>query len=235
MAKITTVLMDYDGTLHDWDSVLKRNLDGIFDLNGETFYNIWTYKIHRAIIHKNYIDRHDDVHFHCELLFKHLNIEYNSEDVANICSIFEEASEIARKQPIYFPDSIPALEKLKEMSLKICLSTGKDAETKAETMHKATGKRFFDYIFSEPLLGNLKTEPEYYLAALLRAKAQPSETISIGDTPLSDIKPAKLVDIKTIWLNRDDELEPPTGDQIADYQVSTLLEAVKIIKSVNEE
>ena len=63
----------------------------------------------------------------------------------------------------------------------------------------------------------------------------PCARASIGYTPLSDIRPAKLVNIKTIWPNRDNEFEPPTDDQIADYQVSNLLEAVKIIKSIREE
>ena len=127
---------------------------------------------------------------------------------------FEEAKETARKDPIYYPDAVPAIEALKAMGLTLCLSTGYGAGQKAKTMELRTGKKFFKYTFSEPALGVLKTEPEYYRKALRLAKAKPGETVSVGDTPLSDIRPAKLVGIKTIWVNRNQEPRPLEEDQI---------------------
>ncbi len=62
---ITTVLIDYDGTIHDWDTVLIRSHDGILGLSGEEFHKIWTFDIHRGIIHKRFKERHDDTMFHC--------------------------------------------------------------------------------------------------------------------------------------------------------------------------
>ena len=74
MTKITTVLMDYDGTLHDNEAVITRGLDGVLRLRGEELHRIYKYDIHRAQIHTKYLDRHDDAMFHCELLFKHLGL-----------------------------------------------------------------------------------------------------------------------------------------------------------------
>jgi putative hydrolase of the HAD superfamily len=96
-------------------------------------------------------------------------------------------------------------------------------------MELRTGNKFFKHTFSEQTLGVLKTEPEYYRKALRLAKASPVETVSVGDTPLSDIRPAKLVGIKTIWVNRNQEPKPLEEDQIADYEAKGLRKAVEII------
>lgn len=226
---ITTVLVDYDGTLHDWDSVLRRSLHGILGLTGEKLYDIWVYEIHRGIVHAKHMERHDDMPFHAGLLFQRLNRPYDEEIVELICGKFEEAGRKAREDPVYFKDAIPFLDEMKDMGLKLCLSTGTDAEAKAETLVRTTGTRYFHHIFSESALGCFKTETKYYHAALERAGSLPHETISIGDTPLSDIRPAGLVGIHTIWLNRDDEPRPPEGDQIADYETEDLLHAIEII------
>lgn len=226
---ITTVLMDYDSTLHDMDGVMERSLDGVLGYSGEELYHMWVFEIHRALIHRRYLDRHDDMMFHCTLLFDHLELPFDKEAADLICAKFEEAQETAKKDPIYYPDAVPALEALKDMGLTLCLSTGYGAGQKAKTLERRTGKKLFKHIFSEPALGVLKTSPEYYRKALRLAKAKPVETVSVGDTPLSDIRPAKLVGIKTIWVNRNQEPRPLGEDQIADYETSGLSKAVEII------
>jgi HAD superfamily hydrolase (TIGR01509 family) len=224
--------MDYDGTLHDWDGVLKRALDGVLGLSGEEFYDTWTYEIHRGIIHTRYMERHDDTMFHCQLLFDHLDRPFDEETAELICKKFDEAVYQARNSPHYFPDAIPSLDRLNETGVILCLSTGTGAESKAETLEEFTGTRYFEHIFSEPKLGYFKTEPEYYRLALEEVGSKPHETVSIGDTPLSDIRPAKLVGIHTIWLNRDDEPRPTHPEQIADHEAATLTEALEVLESV---
>jgi HAD superfamily hydrolase (TIGR01549 family) len=230
---ITTILLDYDSTLHDFDGVMEKSLDGILGFKGEELYHIWVYDIHRALIHSRYLDHHDDNMFHCKLLFNKLEMPFDEEASKLICEKFEEAKQRAKVEPIYYPDTVEALDKLKAAGLKLCLSTGYDAAEKAATLEKHTGKTYFDYVFSEKDLGFLKTEPEYYLEALKVMRCKPSEVVSVGDTPLSDIRPAKLVGIKTIWVNRVMEERPKIKDQIADYETKSLLNAVNIIIQFN--
>jgi FMN phosphatase YigB (HAD superfamily) len=78
----------------------------------------------------------------------------------------------------------------------------------------------------------LKTEPEYYKRILEDLDILPSETVSLGDAHLSDIRPAKIVGINTIWVNRINEVKPNKPDQIADFEVKDLYEAVDIINSL---
>jgi putative hydrolase of the HAD superfamily len=224
--------MDYDGTIHDSDTVLKKSLDGILDLSGEEFFRIWTFKIHRGLIHTRYLERHDDVIFHCKLLYRYLKKPYDHDTALLINRKIKEAKFKATSDPIYFPDAIISLEQLKDLGYNLCLSTGVDAHEKERTMREYTGKHFFNHIFSERGMGNLKTEPEYYIEALRRAEAKPEDTLSIGDTPLSDIRPAKLTGIGTIWVNRRNEPIPRDHEQVADFQATTLKEAVKHIKNL---
>jgi HAD superfamily hydrolase (TIGR01549 family) len=175
------------------------------------------------------MEKHDDMMFHCKLLFEHLNRPFDRGITDEICGKFDNAIKRARNDPIYFSDAIPALNAMKERGLKLCLSTGTGAESKAETLEKVTGTRYFVHIFSEPSIGCFKTEPKYYAIALKRASAKPEEAVSIGDTPLSDIRPAKLAGITTIWLNRRDEPFPLVEDQKADHVVINLMQAVRVL------
>ncbi len=229
---VTTVLMDYDGTLHDHEAVVTRGLDGVLGLSGKELHRIYKYDIHRAQIHTKHLDRHDDTMFHCELLFKHLGRPFDPETAGLIVQIFDEAAEKAREDPVYFRDTFAALQVMKEWGLSVCLSTGMDAEEKARTMTNVAGVDLFEHVFSESRLGFLKTEREYYLGALEIAGSHPTETVSIGDTPLSDIRPAKLVGIRTIWLNRIGEPQPTEVDQTADYEVETLEKAVELLRDM---
>jgi putative hydrolase of the HAD superfamily len=98
-------------------------------------------------------------------------------------------------------------------------------------MEKATGERFFSHVFSEPMVGCLKTEPEYYMEIMKKVGFKPDEAASVGDTPLSDIRPAKLVGIHTIWVNRRGEPRPTDPEQVAEHEVRDLLEAVGFLKA----
>ena len=226
---IRTVLMDFDGTLHDLDSVLIRSLDGILGLSGRELYHIYVYDIHRGIVHTSHLERHDDMLFHCELIFQHLRRPFDPAVAELIRRRFDEAAEQARRSPIYFSDAIPALERMRSMGLRLCLSTGKDAEEKTETIGRLTGTRYFDHAFSEASIGYLKTEPAYYRIALKRAGSPPKETVSIGDTPMSDIRPAKAVGIRTIWVNRRGEQTPSDRRLRPHHEVRDLLEAAELL------
>ena len=226
---MTTVLMDYDGTLHDHDAVITRSIDGILGQPGHQLYHTWRYRIHRDIIHTQHLDRHDDMLFHAQLLFQHLQTPYHHPTAQQLVQKFHEADQTAKTNPIYFPDAIPTLDTLKDHGITLCLSTGRNAEEKAETLAKHTGTHHFTHIFSEPALGLLKTEPEYYAKALAVAGADPRDTYSVGDTPLSDIRPANLTGITTIWINRVGEPSPTDPDTIPRHTVTTLTRAPEII------
>jgi HAD superfamily hydrolase (TIGR01549 family) len=167
--------------------------------------------------------------FHAQLLFQHHGKPYPHPTAQTLVQKFHEADQTAKDTPIYFPDAIPTLDTLKDHGITLCLSTGRNAEEKAETLATHTGTRHFTHIFSEPALGCLKTEPEYYTKALKQADADPRDTFSVGDTPLSDIRPANLTGITTIWLNRVNEPTPTAPDTTPHHTATTHTQATEII------
>ena len=53
------ILVNFDGTLHDTESVYTSNLEGLFGLDRKKLYHVFLFDIHRKIIHKQYPQRHD--------------------------------------------------------------------------------------------------------------------------------------------------------------------------------
>ncbi len=226
---VRTVLIDYDGTLHDADAVLRSSLDGIFGLEGDELYHIYLYEIHRGMIHRYHPERHDDLMFHCRLLFKYLKRPFDASTASLFCRRFIEAEERGWRDPIYFDDVLPALETMKTGGLRLFLSTGRDAEEKAAALERYAGVRVFEGSFSEPSIGHLKSNPEYYLKALKRSCSRAEETASIGDSPMTDITPAKTVGITTIWVNRRGEPSPSQEELRPRYETKNLLEAARLL------
>ncbi|MBS7638285.1 HAD family hydrolase [Candidatus Bathyarchaeota archaeon] len=231
---IKTVLLDYDGTLHDADSVLRDGLDGIMGLRGDEIYHIYLHEIHRGIVHRYYPERHDDLMFHCRLIFRHLNRPFEAHTASLFCRRFMEAEERGWRDPIYFDDVLPALEMMKGDGLRLYLSTGRDAERKAEALERYACKKIFEGVFSEPSIGHLKSKPEYYLEVLKSSGSKAEETVSIGDSPMTDIGPANSIGITTIWVNRRGEPQPSREELKPTYETRNLLEAARLIQAINE-
>lgn len=223
------VLLDYDGTLHDADSVIIESLDGVMDLDGGELYRIYLHEIHRGIVHRYHPERHDDLMFHCMLIFKYLRRPFDASAANLFCRRFMEAEERSWRDPIYFDDVLPALEMMRRSGLRLFLSTGRDAERKAEALENYAGRRLFDGVFAESSIGHLKSKPEYYLEALKRSGVRAEEAVSIGDSPMTDIGPAKSVGITTIWVNRRGEPSPDLDEFKPRYEVRDLLEAAVLI------
>lgn len=229
---IRTVLIDYDGTLHDADSILRDSLDGILELNGGELYHIYLHEIHRGIVHRYYPEMHDDLMFHCELIFRHLKRPFEAPTASLFCRRFMEAEERSWRDPIYFDDVLPALKMMKGGSLRLYLSTGRDAEGKAEALERYARMELFDGVFSEPSIGHLKSKPEYYREALRRSGSMAEEVVSIGDSPMTDIGPAKSIGITTIWVNRRGEPLPGLEEFKPSYETRDLLEAARLIQAI---
>jgi len=195
------ILIDFDGTLHDTESVYAQNLDGLFGLDGRKLYHIFLFDIHRKIIHEHYPQRHDDLDLHWRLLLQHLGKPYDN-DVKNLLATrFKEAQKTVHVNPKLFHEAPTFLEGAVKAGHRLCLSTGGgDSLKKAATITRVLGKNYFDNILGEEMLGCLKHEPPYYEEALKKLSWKAEDTLSIGDTILTDIYPAKLVGIKTIWV-----------------------------------
>ncbi|MEM2896405.1 MAG: HAD family hydrolase [Candidatus Bathyarchaeia archaeon] len=232
MSVLEGVLVDFDNTLHDTDRKFIEKFDGLFGLDGKTLYEIYLFKIHRELIHRQFSNKHWDLRFHCKLLLNFLNKEFDENLANEFLTRFREAEEECWSNPVYFEDTIPFLDSLKSRGYKICLSTGINAREKAKGIERFVSKKYFSYAFGEDQVLYSKTDPSFYKKILKIIKASPSETVSIGDTITHDIIPAKAVGIRTIWLNRKNKKFSFKDSGKPDFEVKDLYEATQVLESL---
>jgi FMN phosphatase YigB (HAD superfamily) len=231
MKKISNVLIDFDGTLNESEPIFASKLDGILDRDGRALFQIYLHDIHRTVVHENYPDKHDDVAFHWGLLLQRIGASHDVQTVNLLTNRYRDAENAIFKRPRLFPDVTPFLERAVNSGYHLCLSTGGgNSLKKAEAVTRVLSRNYFAFVLGEETLDQLKHDPSYYEAALKTLSWKAGETVSIGDTILTDIYPAKVVGINTIWVNRKNE-EPPTHRmRRPDHETSNLILALDFLE-----
>lgn len=227
---IKTVFIDYDDTLHDSRYVFGVRLEGILEIPGERLWDIYLNNIHRGIIHRKYPERHDDEIFHCKLLFKYVNIPFDLKLAKKFLKAYREARVETWTTPRFFSETEFFLQTLKDMKLKLCLTTGDFSKEKAACISRTFRKEFFDYIFDEVKIGFRKLDTEYYVKALIESGSSAFETVCVGDALEMDIGSSKATGVKTIWVNRRGD---GVGEIQPDFVARDLNEALKYIIKLN--
>lgn len=225
------VLIDFDGTLHDTETIFSLILDGLFGLDGKTLYQIYLFDIHRKIIHEHFPEKHNDTRFHCKLLCHHLKKPANEKIIGLLDKRFKEAEKSIFNRPKFFKDAKDFLDLTISDGHRLCLSSGGgNSIAKAETITKFFGRNYFEDVIGEESLNHLKDDPLYYKVALKRLSWESKQVVSIGDSILTDIYPAKLVGINTIWVNRKSKAQNLEIDETPDHTAKDLISTIKYLK-----
>lgn len=222
-----TVFVDFDNTLHRSNEKFASHLNGWMGRSGENILELYR-RIHLKEIHANYPERHQDIDFHATLLLSYLRLPSDSTIKKDFVDRCLKASSDAWTGPSYYPDARRFLDELAKMGVKICLTTGEDAEKKAEGIYGFLWPHKFDYVFGEDGLGVLKTDREYFTRALRESRSEARSTISVGDSLTTDVIPAKLAGLKAMWINREGR-HLPAGIEKPDFQALDLEEASRIL------
>jgi len=220
------LFIDYDGTLHDSDAKYAAMLDGVLGLKGLDIWRAYLH-VHRGIVHPRYPEKHDDYFFHQKLLFEHLKKPFELAAALDLAERFREAQEECWTRPVFFPDALPFLDRVKDGHV-LCLTTGDNAPEKVQALEKAGGKRYFSYALDKDRLGLKGGSPSYYRNAVMSTKALPEEVLVIGDSLEHDMAAARRAGLATLWVNR-------KGHALAenrpspDHQVRDLTEALAYV------
>ncbi len=86
----------------------------------------------------------------------------------------------------------------------------------------------FDILIDSTLVNIRKPDPEIFRIAINNLKVSPENTIVVGDSYERDIKPAKMLNCKTIWLDVSSWTKP-TETISADFIVKDIMEINGII------
>lgn len=225
MSKI--LFIDYDGTLHDTDTKIGNQFDGIYGLSSEEVIEHYI-RVHLDIVHTQFPEKHDDFLFHQKLLYERLNRPYDHDEAQVMAKKFEDVHWGRWTNPLFFSDSLPFLDSVREEHI-LCLTTGDYASEKAEALEKAAGKKYFSYVFDHTHVG-IKGGNEYFSNVLMSTNAPPEDAVVIGDSLEQDIATAKESGILTIWVNRKG-LPIDNSSTKPDYTVKDLIEVLDILQT----
>jgi putative hydrolase of the HAD superfamily len=90
---------------------------------------------------------------------------------------------------------------------------------------------YFEVIMTSAEAGCAKLDKEIFYQALKLARCSSKECIMIGDRLDNDIIPAKSLGMTTIWIRNGlaKYQSPSLGNDVADYQISSLSELLQIL------
>lgn len=214
MAKINTVLFDFDGTvmntndaiIKSWQHTFKtyegkeRPIEEIIKTFGEPLLTAME-KVLPQIPVEESVETYRSYHGH------------NFGDSITV-----------------FPEMIDLLKEVKKRRYKTAVVTSRIRGTTEEGLNKYDMMKYFDYIVTGDECKKHKPDPEPILVALKHLGSTANETIMIGDT-MFDILCAKNANVKSVlvgWTIAVTE-EEKAGSNKPDYFIDNAMDLIKIL------
>ncbi len=97
-------------------------------------------------------------------------------------------------------------------------------------IYKTDAAEYFDFAFLAEDIGASKPQPDMFHAALAQAGVEAKQIIHVGDNPEHDIRGARDVGMRTVWMNAR-KAAWPGGDR-ADREIENLLQLPGAIASI---
>jgi len=167
-------------------------------------------------------------------IMRNKSIEYIEKNMtkADAKKIYQEMEKFLKRYELYsaknsklFRETIPTLEKIKELGIKIGLVTNTSREA-VNTVFRLHGlKRYFDVVITRENVKKLKPDPEGVLLAVKKLSAK--SFFMVGDL-IHDALAAKSANGTSITVKRSTE---PKFDFHTDYFVQSLSQIPTIIQT----
>ncbi|TXT60294.1 MAG: putative HAD-hydrolase [Promethearchaeota archaeon] len=163
-------------------------------------------------------------------LFKFLGLEQNSNQISTIKEEFE--SFMLEDPPDLKSGVIKTLNQTSNnYRIGLISNTG---VTPGKIIEKVLEKyeilKYFDSTVYSDEIGVYKPHPKIFRMALKELQSSPGETLHVGDILETDIKGAKNLGMKAVWIeNRNIK---PSEDLMPNYKITRLDELLKILKTL---
>jgi putative hydrolase of the HAD superfamily len=97
-------------------------------------------------------------------------------------------------------------------------------------IYKTDAAEYFDFAFLAEDIGASKPHPDMFHAALQQSGVAAEQIIHVGDNPEHDIRGARDVGMRTVWMNSQ-QIDWPGGER-ADREIENLLQLPGAIASI---
>ncbi len=225
---ITTILIDIDNTLLDFDKCAALSIEAGFREYGLTFSDKVIETFTRindelwAEIEKQTMTKQDLYDVRWKKIFEALNIAADGREFEKTFrkNLSESAAAV--------DGAYELLEYLAERYTVCAASNGPERE-QANRLKKAKMTEFLDYVFTSEGMGAPKPEKAFFdgcFSALSCVKC--AETVLIGDSQTADIDGGKAYGITTVWYNHKGSAEPSR----ADYTATKLTDVMDVLEKI---
>jgi 2-haloalkanoic acid dehalogenase type II len=126
------------------------------------------------------------------------------------------------------PGVIELLKLLKENEYKMAIITNGFQKVQHKKIQTCKLNAYIDHIITSEEVGVTKPDARIYREALRICNVSPNEVIMVGDSWENDIKGAHALGIKTIWLNRRNELCPDGSITNVIYEPSEIMDILNL-------
>lgn len=132
-----------------------------------------------------------------------------------------------RKIPDYVEKDPLVADMLERLSTRYDMTVVSNGSGKLQRkkMARAGIDRFFQTCFISGEEGCAKPRVKLFRKALDTLGYEPSDAVMIGDDPLKDIRPAKVLGMKTVFVSMDNTMKNPYADII----ISHILELYEVL------
>ncbi|AZR72717.1 hypothetical protein BBF96_04515 [Anoxybacter fermentans] len=173
------LLFDLDGTILDTNEIIFRSFE-------------YTLKVHLDYD----IQRQEILKIFGEPLFKQMTY-FNPKLAKAMCQTYREYyAKHSKELTRVFPGVKKVLAHLKLHNIPMGIVTNKSRKFAEMALHDFQLHPFFDFLIGGDEVKNAKPDPEAIIKGMKLLKANPKETLMIGDSPL-DLDAAKRAGIKS--------------------------------------
>ena len=225
---IKAVTFDVDGTLWDFETVMRRSLGkaleelGRLEPRAASMLSVDRIVETRDRVHEELRGAVADLNQIRLESFRQVLRETGSPDDSvawRLCKLYFEHRDTGRRP---FPDARPALQALHGTYTLGVLSNG-------NTPPAALG---LDGLFNFVVLaqehgGAEKPDPRLFQIALEQAGCSPQELVHVGDSAENDVAGARAVGVRSVWLNRNGGQSG--SDVKPDAEIASLRELAEVL------
>jgi putative hydrolase of the HAD superfamily len=221
---ITTILFDMDNTLFDLVGAQIASCNIVASSfgreDGEDLYEYFLRSVHGYEAHENILDYMKDRGISVDGLYTNARHIYEAEKLRNI---------------IPYPGVIETLHRIQQLGFLMGIVTDAHSRDAILRMEKSGLLSYFSGMVTYDMVQAKKPSPEPFLAALEMLKADPCQTLLIGDSPRRDIEPCGHLGIRTVYARYGDRFTDDRSSVKADFIIDTMDELPGILFRLSEK
>jgi putative hydrolase of the HAD superfamily len=218
---VTTIFFDMDNTLFDLVGAQIASCHRVARFlgreEGDDLYQYFLRPLHGYEAHENIHDYMKDRGLPLDGGYARARYIYEEEKLRHITP---------------YPGVPETLGLIRDHGLPMAIVTDAHSRDATIRLEKSGLLPFFSGIVSCDLSGAKKPAHEPFLAALEMFRADPQETLLIGDSPRRDIEPCRELGIRTVYARYGDRFADDRSTVPADFTIDAMEELPAILLSL---